>query len=148
MARTLPLNNPADVIAEASVTVSTVTGTISVYDPAMCCSTGVCGPGVDSSLIAAARDLRWLEAQGVTVERFGLSQEPDAFVKQPKVTGLMQAFGDAALPATLINGEVFAYGRYPSREELVSALRAAPGSAAPASSSDQSGCCAPGSGCC
>ena len=54
-------------------------GTVEVYDPAMCCPTGLCGPGVDPALLTIARDLRWLDKQGVTVHRFGLAQEPDAF---------------------------------------------------------------------
>ena len=55
-------------------------GTVEVYDPAMCCPTGLCGPGVDPALLTIARDLRWLDKQGVTVHRFGLAQEPDVRV--------------------------------------------------------------------
>jgi hypothetical protein len=108
----------------------------------MCCPTGLCGPGVDPALLAIARDLRWLESQGVIVERHGLAQSPDVFVAQPKVTGLMQAFGDKGLPATIVNGEVLAYGKYPSRDELVAALGDSP---APVSTTD--GCCGPGCDC-
>ncbi len=32
--------------------------TIEVFDPAMCCSTGVCGPQVDPDLARFAADLR------------------------------------------------------------------------------------------
>ncbi len=96
---------------------------VSVYDPAMCCPTGACGPAVDPELRRISGDLRWLESQGARVERFNLAQEPDAFVANPRVTGLMQAFGDGALPAVLVDGEVAARGRYPSREELVEQYR-------------------------
>lgn len=98
------------------------TATISVYDPAMCCSTGLCGPGVDPRLLQVARDLRRLEAEGIIVERFNLAQQPGAFVQNARVAGLLQAFGEKALPATLINGDVFVYGRYPSRDEVAAAL--------------------------
>lgn len=147
MPRALPLENPAEAITKESERDLTLTGTVAVYDPAMCCSTGVCGPSVDPGLLAAARDLRWLAAQGVSVERYGLSQEPDAFVKQPRVTGLMQAFGDKALPAILVNGEVLTYGRYPSRDEIIAALGT---SSEPGASATQTkgACCAPGSNCC
>ena len=97
-----------------------------VFDPAMCCPTGLCGPGVDPALLTIARDLRWLESQGVTVERHGLAQSADVFVAQPKVTDLMQAFGDGGLPATLVNGAVLTHGRYPTRDELLVALGAPP----------------------
>lgn len=125
---------------------------MSVYDPAMCCSTGVCGPGIDPELMEISRDLQWLESQGVGVERFNLAQEPDAFVKNQRVSGLMQAFGDGALPAVLLNGEVHCHGRYPSREELVEAVKGAKDSGgsgvAPEASTTGESCCGPDSGCC
>ena len=92
----------------------------------MCCSTGVCGPSVDTELIALRDDLRWAEAQGAGVARHNLSSDPDAFVANAKVSGLMQAFGEKALPALLIDGEIALHGRYPTREELA-ALIASPG---------------------
>ncbi len=125
---------------------------VSVYDPAMCCPTGVCGPSVDPELSRISGDLRWLESQGARVERFNLAQEPDAFVANPRVTGLMQAFGDGALPAVLVDGEVAAHGRYPSREELVEAARGSgierKGAEGPEASGSSSSCCGPDSGCC
>lgn len=131
----------------------TIAGTVQVFDPAMCCPTGICGPGVDPHLLQLARDLRWLTARGATVERYGLSQEPQAFVANARVSGLMQAFGDGALPAVLVNGRVLVHGRYPGREEFVAALAAAP-DVAPATAvggapSADAGCgCARGSTCC
>lgn len=145
MGRSLPLSNAP----EAADAGGPLTGSVAVYDPAMCCPTGLCGPGVDPALLALARDLRWLEKQGVTVERFGLSQQPDAYLKQPRVAGLMQAFGARALPVTLVNGELLDHGRYPSREEITAALRGAPTATSPRSTSKPGGCgCAPGSDCC
>lgn len=123
---------------------------LSVYDPAMCCPTGVCGPSVDPELTRISQDLRWFESQGVRVERFNLAQEPDAFVQNPRVTGLMQAFGDGALPAVLVNGEVTVHGRYPSREEIVAAVEGSGTRTAQKSAegSGSSSCCGPDSGCC
>lgn len=117
---------------------------IAVYDPAMCCSTGVCGPSVDPTLLRVVRDLRWVESQGVKVERFNLAQEPGAFAENPRVAGLLQAFGDKALPVTLVNGDVLAHGHYPSRDELLKAVSEVP---APTTESNSSQC-EPGSGCC
>ncbi|HEY0994854.1 MAG TPA: arsenite efflux transporter metallochaperone ArsD [Gemmatimonadaceae bacterium] len=147
MARSLPLGNPAEAIptsVDAARPAGALNGSVSIYDPAMCCPTGVCGPGVDPALLAITRDVRWLEKQGVAVERVGLAQEPGAFVANARVSGLMQAFGDGALPAVLVNGDVLCYGRYPSREEIVAALAAK----AAESASTSSSCCTPGSGCC
>ena len=148
MARTLPLGNPGDAIKRAPTTgAPPLPGTVAIYDPAMCCATGVCGPAVDPALLALTRDIRWLEKQAVTVQRYGLSQEPQAFVQEAKVTGLMQAFGDKALPATLVNGEVLMFGRYPTRDEIVAALNG-PSGTPDEPEADSGGCCAPGSGCC
>ncbi len=95
---------------------------VELYEPAMCCETGVCGPSVDQQLIDVREDLRWAEAQGAEVIRHNLSSDPDAFVASPKVTGLMAAFGDGALPALVIDGEIAIHGRYPSRDELAGLL--------------------------
>jgi arsenite methyltransferase len=93
-----------------------------LYEPAMCCQTGVCGPSVDQQLIDVREHLRWAEGRGATVIRHNLSSDPDAFVANPKVTGLMAAFGDAALPALVVDGEIAVHGRYPSRDELAGLL--------------------------
>jgi hypothetical protein len=96
--------------------------TLTVFDPALCCSTGVCGPSVDPALVEFARDVRWLERQGVTVRRFGLTSEPAAFAENPRVQGLLKAFGTSALPAVLVNDEIIGYGRYPTRDELAAVV--------------------------
>jgi arsenite methyltransferase len=97
---------------------------VELYEPAMCCQTGVCGPSVDQQLIDVREDLHWAEAQGADVARHNLSSDPDAFVANPKVTGLMAAFGEGALPALVVDGDIAIHGRYPSREELADLLTA------------------------
>jgi hypothetical protein len=103
-------------------TTDVVSRRIELYEPAMCCQTGVCGPSVDQQLIDVREDLRWAEGQGVAVARHNLSSDPDAFVANPKVMGLMAAFGEAALPALLVDGNIAMHGRYPSRDELAGLL--------------------------
>lgn len=154
MSRSLPLSLDAassapDATAPAPAA-RTLTGTVQVFDPAICCPTGICGPGVDPALLQITRDLRWLAAQGVTVHRVGLAQEPQAFVANARVAGLMQAFGDGALPAVLVNGTVLAHGRYPTRQELLDALSPTPTPTPriPAVNDTFGGCSTPGSGCC
>jgi len=93
---------------------------IQVYDPAMCCSTGVCGPDVDPALVRFAADLQSLHEQGVQVERFNLSQSPVAFVENETVKQALTDKGEAALPLILTNGQVSSMGRYPERQELAS----------------------------
>lgn len=118
---------------------------LELFESAMCCETGVCGPSVDQRLIAVREDLRWVERHGAAVSRHNLSSDPDAFVANSKVTGLMAAFGEGALPALLVDGEIAVHGRYPSRDELAAliASRAVTESAAVVSSGT-SGCgCGP-----
>jgi hypothetical protein len=90
----------------------------------MCCETGACGPSVDRQLIDVREDLRWAESQGVAVSRHNLSSDPDAFVANLKVTGLMSAFGEAALPVLVVDGDIAVHGRYATRAELADLLAA------------------------
>lgn len=91
---------------------------LDVYDPAMCCSTGVCGPSVDPSLATFAADLDWLGAQGVQVRRINLGQEPGEFATNDTVRALLEKDGEDALPAIFVEGEFRASGRFPLRDEL------------------------------
>ncbi|MBV6458638.1 MAG: Arsenical resistance operon trans-acting repressor ArsD [Fimbriimonadaceae bacterium] len=91
--------------------------TLKVYDPAMCCSTGICGPTVDPKLVRLAADIAFLKSCGVQVERFNLGFQPDAFTANPLVILEMGPEGEH-LPLFLVDGECKAKGRYPERQEL------------------------------
>ena len=91
---------------------------LEIYDPAMCCSTGVCGPDVDPALVRFAADLKWLQGRGVEVQRFNLSQSPAAFVEKDQVKQALTDKGEVALPMVIGGSRVLASGRYPNREEL------------------------------
>jgi len=93
---------------------------VKVFDPAMCCSTGVCGPSVDPALVRFASDVAWLKASGVAVERYNLSQDPAAFVAEPVVAAALQEEG--SLPLVLVDGEIVAKGSYPGRRTLADLL--------------------------
>ena len=92
---------------------------LQVFDPPMCCSTGVCGPNVNPALIRFAADLQRLQEQGVRVERFNLAQEPGEFAQNPIVGPLLAEIGTGCLPLVLVDGVVVSRGGYPSREELI-----------------------------
>jgi hypothetical protein len=123
---------------------------IDVFDPPMCCSSGVCGPDVDPKLAAFAADVDWLTSQGVSVARHNLTQDPRPFVSNPLVLQSMQRDGDACLPLVLVNGEVAARGAYPTRDDLarMAGLRAPASRSKPRVRLSVAGCCTPGSGCC
>jgi hypothetical protein len=118
---------------------------VQVFDPPMCCSTGVCGPEVDPALVRFAADLDWLKSKGVEVQRFNLSQEPAAFVGNPVVAGAMMGRDDV-LPLLLVDGKIASQGRYPAREVLAAFV----GLEAPKTTGAKAGgeqasqaCCAP-----
>ena len=92
--------------------------TVQVFDPPMCCATGVCGPTVDPNVVQFAADLDWLATRGVTVRRFNLAQEPTNFAENAAVKALLARSNGAELPAIVVNGAVVASGRYPTRDEL------------------------------
>lgn len=92
--------------------------TVEIFDPAMCCSTGVCGTEVDPTLSRFASDLDWLTAQGVSVSRATLSQEPGKFVTSDPIKEVLESEGTQGLPAVLVDGALVSSGRYPSRIEL------------------------------
>ena len=94
-----------------------MSATIRVFDPALCCSTGVCGPSVDPELARFAADVDWLQKQGVTVERFNLSQQPAAFAETAVVKEAL-ARGTEVLPLVLVGDRIAVEGAYPSRETL------------------------------
>ncbi len=91
---------------------------LKVFDPAMCCSTGVCGPSVDPVLPRFAADLEWLKSKGVQVERFNLAQEIAAFTANATVKAAINSKGTECLPMVLVDGNVVSKGTYPTREQL------------------------------
>ncbi len=93
---------------------------LQVFDPAMCCSTGVCGPSVDPALARFAADLEWAKSKGVEVERYNLAREVSAFTSNPIVKTALNSRGSKCLPLILLDGTVVAEGAYPTREELAS----------------------------
>jgi hypothetical protein len=119
--------------------------TLEVFDPAMCCATGVCGVDVDPVLAQFAADLQWLAEQGVRVSRHNLGQEPAAFAANPAVVKEMEA-GLDRLPILVVDGHIVTTGLYPSRAQLAQKLGVArTGGEVPA---PVESCCSPKSGCC
>jgi len=117
--------------------------TIQVFDPAMCCNTGVCGVDVDQSLVTFAADVDWAQQNGAQIQRFNLSQQPMAFAESAIVKGLLERTGQTALPVTLVDGQLALAGRYPSREDLArwAGLQAQPAEVKAAASCCSGGRC-------
>lgn len=90
---------------------------IQVYDPPMCCPTGVCGPDIDPVLPRIAGWLQRLRESGTVVERYNLAQQPLAFLQNTEVKRLLDTIGTGALPAIFVDGILRLQGRYPDTTE-------------------------------
>jgi len=92
--------------------------TLQVFDPPMCCSTGVCGPETDDTLVTFSGALRWLQRQGVTVERYNPASHPEAFTDTAVVYDALLREGQDVLPLVLVGGEIACRKDYPSKCDL------------------------------
>lgn len=97
---------------------------VEIFDPPMCCSTGLCGPTIAPDLLDVNEMILKLRGQGVTVERYQMTQHPQAFLNNADVYRLVRERQAAALPITVINGQVIKTGAYPAMAEVQAALDA------------------------
>ena len=95
---------------------------VEIFDPPMCCSTGLCGPTVDQTLLTLNEMLMTLQAEGLTVERYQMTSHPQKFIQNAAVMQLVRAQQMAALPITLVRGEVIKVGAYPTMAEIKASL--------------------------
>lgn len=119
---------------------------VEIYDRAMCCSTGVCGPQVDPVLPKFAADLEWLKENGHTVDRFNLAQDPAKFAANASVQKMLGDEGVDCLPLIIVDGLLVSRNDYPSRENLALWTRTKLASKATLPMAE-GGCCGD-SGCC
>ncbi|MDP2857663.1 MAG: arsenite efflux transporter metallochaperone ArsD [Bacillota bacterium] len=96
--------------------------TVEIFDPPMCCSTGICGPTVDQSLIDVGEMVLLLKARGISVERYQLNTRPQAFMANPAVLALVRERQLSALPITTVNGRIIKTGSYATAAEVEAAL--------------------------
>lgn len=91
---------------------------LQLFEPAMCCDTGLCGVGVDPELIRMATVIDTLKKKGITIERYNLSSAPQAFVINKVVNSFVKANGVDGLPICLLDDVIVITGRYPSNNEI------------------------------
>jgi len=92
---------------------------IRIYEPALCCDTGVCGVDVDQSLVDVTATVRSLRDLGADIQRHNLATDPIAFTEDATVQAFMHLAGSAGLPLTVVDGVTVATGTYPAREQLL-----------------------------
>ncbi len=96
---------------------------VDVFDPEMCCSTGLCGPAPDEALIRIEDALERLREEGVEVSRHQLSRDPQSFLGNEEVYRRLLSQGTGSLPMIAVDGDLQFTGRYPTYEELREALQ-------------------------
>jgi hypothetical protein len=89
-----------------------------IFEPAMCCSTGLCGVGVDPELLRISTVLDTLKKHGVTVDRFNLNSAPMEFVNNKVVNDFVNDKGPDGLPVTVMDGKIILAGKYPTNAEF------------------------------
>lgn len=93
-----------------------------IFDPAMCCSTGVCGPSVDKELLRVSTVLNNLKNKGVLVERYNLTNNPQIFVDNKEINIMLNKDGVDVLPVTMVDGVVVKTKAYPTDDEFCNLL--------------------------
>jgi len=98
---------------------------IEIFEPTMCCSSGICGPSVDTNLVKISENIEILknEFEGLVVERYQPQTHAMKFMSNMEVGKLVKEKGQQILPITVLDGKVIKIGEYPTLEELKSNLR-------------------------
>ena len=96
--------------------------TLKIYDPAMCCPTGVCGTDIDTKLVQLANFLTTLDREKFEVNRYGLTTEPAEYVMNAEVARILKEEGVDSLPLFFLDDELIVSKDYPSVPVLSSKL--------------------------
>jgi hypothetical protein len=99
-----------------------ISGVVEIFDPPMCCSSGLCGPTIDQTLLDLSEAILTLERAGVKVARYQMTSQTDAFLGNSEVMRLVGERNTAALPITVVNDVLIKTGAYPSLAEMEAAL--------------------------
>lgn len=95
---------------------------VELFDPPMCCPTGLCGPALDQTLLDVNDMVLTLRAEGIAVERYQMNNNPNAFLSNNEVMSLLRERQLAALPITVVRGRIIKVGAYPNLAEIKEAL--------------------------
>lgn len=117
MSNVIPLLN--------TIPTSVVPADVELFDPPMCCPTGLCGPTLDQTLLDINEMIVSLQKENLRVERYQMASNPNAFLGNAEVMKLVREKQMEALPIIVVRGKVIKVGAYPSSDEIRAALEAA-----------------------
>ena len=121
---------------------------MAIYEPAMCCETGICGVSVDPELIRISTVLNALKKNGVEVKRYNLSSAPMEFVNNKVINQYINEKGPEGLPAVLLDNEIIITGRYPTNDEFIKLLGIPESYLSEPKTANKGGCCCSDGKCC
>lgn len=107
-----------DIAARVRLLTEQLRSKVQVFEPALCCATGVCGEDVDPQLVRFSADLAFVRSRGGDVSRYNLASEPRAFAETDAVKAFLHVAGSDGLPLVLVDGVTAMTGRYPDRAQL------------------------------
>lgn len=117
------MNEPLNLLDTAPTATSQGAFAVEIYDPPMCCPTGLCGPTLDQTLLSVNEMVMGLQAEGLDIQRYQLTSHPHMFLNNADVMRLVREKQMSALPITLVLGRVLKVGAYPSVGEIKAALK-------------------------
>lgn len=91
---------------------------LEIFEPALCCASGVCGPEPDKTLIDLQNIIQLLKKAGIETKRYAINQAPLVFVRNAVVSEFLKANGPGELPLVLLDDQIIKSGAYPTIEEL------------------------------
>jgi hypothetical protein len=97
---------------------------VEFFEPPMCCSTGLCGPAPDKTLVQLGQDISKLKEKfpEIVVERYMITQQPLKFRDNEEVYKLVKEKSKEILPITTLNGRVIKTNKYPTLDEIVAEI--------------------------
>jgi hypothetical protein len=98
---------------------------VELFDPPMCCPSGLCGPSLDQTLLDVNEMIMTLQRENLRVERYQMTSNPNAFLSNTEVMKLVREKQMEALPIIVVRGKVIKVGAYPSVDEIRAALTGA-----------------------
>lgn len=102
---------------------SSVVLDVEIFDPPLCCPTGLCGPALDQNLLDLMETIMELQNEGYQVKRYQMKSSPQAFLSQSEVMLLINSKQMAALPIVLVRGQLLTSGFYPKLVEIKDQLK-------------------------
>ena len=89
-----------------------------IYDPALCCPTGLCGVNIDPELMRIAVVVETLKRKGIAIERYNLRDNPQLYVSTKVVNDFLMKEGAEKLPITTVDSEIVITGAYPTNKQI------------------------------